>query len=174
MSARRPVDRSTRFRPSPLSRGEERHGPVRLPEYQQLLGDPNFTMSSSCYSGFSQDDWRLAPNFKISTASATTTTSIRGAPNAPPIYNQAVQQRQQQLRAAPRHRVVAWQGQPLGHPREHGHHFRPVPLAAYETGHPGQRPARAHELNFGPPRLARRFPNTLENLPAGSGCRRRP
>ena len=64
--------------------------PKSYTNYQQLIGNPNFAMQSSSYSGFIQDDWRLAPNFKL-------LYGVRydyykypdGAANAPLIYNQA-------------------------------------------------------------------------------------
>jgi hypothetical protein len=33
--------------------------------FQQLLGNPDFTMDSNLYSFFVQDDWRLTPDFKL-------------------------------------------------------------------------------------------------------------
>ncbi len=39
--------------------------PFAYTSFAQLLGDPNFKMTTSLYSAFAQDDWRLTPNIKL-------------------------------------------------------------------------------------------------------------
>jgi hypothetical protein len=39
--------------------------PLGYSTFSQLMGNPNFDMSSKMYSGFVQDDWRVTPDFKM-------------------------------------------------------------------------------------------------------------
>lgn len=39
--------------------------PRSYTNFQQLIGDPNFSMSTKGYSFFLQDDWKLTPTFKV-------------------------------------------------------------------------------------------------------------
>ncbi len=117
--------------------------PKSYTNYQQLIGNPDFSMKSSSYSGFIQDDWRLSPNFKLlygfrydyykypegdaersadlqpGSTTATATTSGRASASR----GRRVSDSRSVIRAST------------------GLMFDQMLLAAYETGDPGQRPA---------------------------------
>jgi outer membrane receptor protein involved in Fe transport len=143
--------------------------PKSYTNYQQLLGNPNFSMESKSYSGFIQDDWRLAPNFKMLYGFRYDYYKYpEGAPNAPLIYNQ--QYNSDTNNFGPRV-GIAWS--PGSDSRSvirasTGLMFDQMLLGAYEAairanGLPERTTVNVTANATGAPN----FPNTLDNLPPG-------
>ncbi len=63
--------------------------PRSYTNYQQLIGNPDFSMSSSGYSFFVQDDWRVTPDLKFIYGLRYDFYNYpEGDPNAPFLYSQ--------------------------------------------------------------------------------------
>ncbi len=63
--------------------------PRSYTNYQQLIGNPDFSMTSSAYSFFVQDDWRVTPNLKFIYGLRYDFYNYpEGDPNAPFLYSQ--------------------------------------------------------------------------------------
>jgi hypothetical protein len=143
--------------------------PKSYTNYQQLIGNPSFTMQSSSYSGFIQDDWRLSPNFKL-------LYGVRydyykypdGTANAPLIYNQAYNSDGNNF--SPRLGIAYSPGSDSRSVirASTGLMFDQMLLAAYElaitaNGLPDRTSVNVTPAASGSPN----FPNTLDNLPPG-------
>ncbi len=138
--------------------------------FSQTVGDPHFEMTSKLFSGFVQDDWRMARNLKVLYGVRYDLYVYPKANARRPVRVFAeVRYRQEQLRPAARRRVErSSETKRTGVAREHRHHVRPGDARRLHQRDRAERPAGAH---LGQPEPAAAgapaFPNTLSNLPAG-------
>jgi outer membrane receptor protein involved in Fe transport len=143
--------------------------PKSYTNYQQLLGNPSFSMTSSSYSGFIQDDWRLAPNFKLLYGFRYDYYKYpEGDSRAPLIYNQEYNSDTNNF--GPRVGIAYSPGSDSRSVirASTGLMFDQMLLGAYETaiganGVPERTAVNVTANAVGAPN----FPNTLENVPAG-------
>ncbi len=143
--------------------------PKSYTNYQQLLGNPDFSMKSSSYSGFIQDDWRLAPNFKLLYGFRYDYYKYpEGAPNAPLIYNQ--QYNSDTNNFGPRLGIAWSPGQDSRSVirASTGIMFDQMLLGAYESAIQANGLPERTTVNVNPNAVgAPNFPNSLAELPPG-------
>ena len=144
--------------------------PFGYTTFAQVIGDPNFKMTSKLFSAFWQDDWRLTPDLKLLYGFRYDAYFYPKAnPNAPFSYSQKYRERHEQLRAPRRPRLDARREEGPGRARQHRHHVRPAAAGGLRERDPAERPAGAQDL------LGRRHRDRRSGLsehalqPAGRG-----
>jgi len=143
--------------------------PYGYTNYQELIGNPDFTMKSSGYSFFVQDDWRVTPNLKFIYGLRYDFYDYpEGDPAAPFSYSQKYSDDGNNV--GPRFGVAYAFGtdkrQVLR--ASTGIMYDQMLLGAYETSIQNNgNPERVNVTLQGSAANAPAFPNTLGNLPPG-------
>jgi len=141
--------------------------PLAYTSFAQLLGDPAFKMTSSLYSAFVQDDWRLTQNIKLLYGVRYDLYNYPKAPAGAPFshsQNFHVDKNNFGPRAG-----LAWTLAPNMVLRAStGLMFDQAILAAYEQSIQQSGAPVRYTVNLTPTSAgAPAFPNNLSNLPAG-------
>lgn len=141
--------------------------PRSYTNFSQLIGDPNFSMSTKGYSGFVQDDWRVGQNVKLLYGVRYDLYQVPDGQSAAPFsYNQ--EHKIDRNNFGPR-LGVAWSLGPRAVLRANtGIMFDQMLLGAYENAiqNNGQ-PSRVTVTVGGNAANAPAFPQSLSNLPPG-------